>query len=109
MCKILIIKIKSYLTPALETVGGTQVFSALDLSFSFNVAMGKDKCDFKMAHYNHNKKTVSSLKPRNHQIELEEDPINVIYGILDQIFRALDEEKISAKKQLIPYLATPSK
>ena len=70
--------------------------------------MNKHKCDFKMAHYNHNKKTVSSLKPRNHQIELEEDPINVIYGILDQIFRALDEEKISAK-QLIPCLATLSK
>ena len=70
--------------------------------------MNKDKCDFKMVHYNHSKKTVSSLKTRNHQIELEEDPINVIYGILDQIFRALDEEKISAK-QLILCLATLSK
>ena len=67
--------------------------------------MSKDKCDFKMAHYNHNKKTVSSLKTRNHQIELEEDPINVTYGILDQIFSALDEENLSAK-QLIPCLAT---
>ena len=70
--------------------------------------MNKGKCDFKMAHYKRNKKTVSYLKTRNHQIELEEDPLNVIYGILDQILWALDEEKVSAK-QLIPCLATLSK
>ena len=71
---MLSIKIYSSLAPALETVGGTQVFSASDLSFSFNVATSKDKCDFKMAYYNQNKKTAASLKTRNHQIELEEDP-----------------------------------
>ena len=73
---MLSIKIYSSLAPALETVGGTRVFSVSDLSF--NVATNKDKCDFKMAYYNQNKKTVASLKTWNHQIELEEDP-----GILD--------------------------
>ena len=53
-----------------------------------------------MAHYNLNKKTVASLKTRNYEIQLEEDP-----GILNQIFKVLDGEDISAK-QLIPCLAT---
>ena len=42
---------------------------------------------------------------RNHQDELEKDPINITYGILGQIFRLLDEEDISA----IPCLTTLSK
>ena len=60
-----------------------------------------------MAHYNQNK-IVSSLRTRNRQVELEKDRINITYGVLDQIFRVLDEEDISAK-QIIPCLATLSK
>ena len=59
-----------------------------------------------MAHYNQNKKILSALRTRNHQhqFELEEDPINITYGILDQSFKVLDEEDISAK-QIISCLA----
>ena len=61
-----------------------------------------------MAHYNQNTEIVSALRTRNHQVELEEDPINIPYGTLDQIFNVLDEEDISVKK-IIPCLAIPSK
>ena len=66
------------------------------------------KTDFKIVHYNWNNKTDSALRTRNHQVELEKDPINITYGILDQIFKVLDEEDISAK-QIILCLATMSK
>ena len=58
-----------------------------------------------MTHHNQNNKIDSALRTRNHQVELEKDPINMTYGILDQIFKVLDEEGISAK-QIIPCLAT---
>ena len=58
-----------------------------------------------MVHYNRNNKIDSTLRTRNHQVELEKDPINITYGILDQIFKVLDEEDISGK-QIIPCLAT---
>ena len=61
-----------------------------------------------MAHYNQNTKIVSALRKRNHQVELKEDPINITYGLLDQIFKVLDEENISAN-QIIPCLAALSK
>ena len=61
-----------------------------------------------MAHYNQNTNIVSALRTRNHQVELKEDPINITYGLLDQIFRVLDEENISTN-QIIPCLATLSK
>ena len=61
-----------------------------------------------MAHYNQNNKIVSALRTRDHQIELEKDPINITYGILDLIFKVLDEEDISGK-QIISCLATLSK
>ena len=61
-----------------------------------------------MAHYNQNTNIVSALRTRNHQAELKEDPINITYGLLDQIFRVLDEENISTN-QIIPCLATLSK
>ena len=44
----------------------------------------------------------------DHQVELKEDPINITSGLLDQIFKVLDEADISAK-QIIPCLATLSK
>ena len=61
-----------------------------------------------MVHYNRNNKIDSTLRTRNHQVELEKDPINITYGILDQIFKVLDEEDISAK-QIIPCFATMPK
>ena len=61
-----------------------------------------------MTHHNQNNKIDSALRTRNHQVELEKDPINITYGILDQIFKVLDEEDISAK-QIILCLATMSK
>ena len=61
-----------------------------------------------MVHYNQNNKIVSAFRTRNHQAELEKDPINITYGILNQIFNVLDEEDILLK-QIIPYLATLSK
>ena len=61
-----------------------------------------------MVHYNQNNKIVSAFRTRNHQAELEKDPINITYGILNQIFNVLDEEDISLR-QIIPYLATLSK
>ena len=61
-----------------------------------------------MAHYNQNNKIVSALRTRNHQDELEKDPIKITYGILDQMFKVLNKEDISAK-QIISYLATLSK
>ena len=61
-----------------------------------------------MPHYNQNTKIVSALRTRNHQVELKEDPINITYGLLDQIFKVLDEENISTN-QIIPCLATLSK
>ena len=61
-----------------------------------------------MAHYNQNTKIVSALRTRNHHVELKEDPINITYGLLDQIYKVLDEKDISAK-QIIPCLATLSK
>ena len=62
-----------------------------------------------MAHYNQNTNIVSALRTRNHQVVLKEDPIkNITYGLLDQIFRVLDEENISTN-QIIPCLATLSK
>ena len=61
-----------------------------------------------MVHYNQNNKIVSSLRTRNRQVELEKDRINITYGVLDQIFRVLEEEGISTK-QIIPCLATLSK
>ena len=66
------------------------------------------KTNFKMVHYNQNNKIVSAFRTRNHQAELEKDPINITYGILNQIFNVLDEEDISLR-QIIPYLATLSK
>ena len=54
-----------------------------------------------MAHYNQNTKIVSAVRTRNHQVELKEDPINITYGLLDQIFKVLDEENISTN-QIIP-------
>ena len=65
------------------------------------------KTDFKMAHYNQNDKIDSALWTKNDQVELEKDPINITYGILDHIFKVLDEEDISSK-QIIPSLATLS-
>ena len=61
-----------------------------------------------MEHYNQNTKIVSASRTRNHQVELKEDPINITYGLLDQIFKVLDEEDILAK-QIILCLATLSK
>ena len=61
-----------------------------------------------MVNYNQSKNTDSALKTRNHQAELEEDPINITYGILDQIFKVLGDKDISAM-QLIQCLATTSK
>ena len=58
-----------------------------------------------MVDYNQNKKIVSTLRTGNHHVELEEDPINITYGILDEV---LDEEEMSTK-QIIPSLATLSK
>ena len=58
-----------------------------------------------MVHYNQYKKTVSSLKTSIYQVELEEDPLYITYGILDQICKVLDEEDISAK-EIILCLAT---
>ena len=58
-----------------------------------------------MAHYNQNTNIVSALRTRNHQVELKEDPINITYGLLDHIFRVLDEENISTN-QIIPCFAT---
>ena len=66
------------------------------------------KTDFKIAHYDQNNKILSALRTRNHQVELQKDHINITYGILDQIFKALDEADILAK-QIIPCLATLSK
>ena len=60
-----------------------------------------------MAHYNQNTKIVSALRTRTHQVELKENPINITYGLLDQIFKVLGEENISTK-QIIPCLATLS-
>ena len=60
-----------------------------------------------MAHYNQNDKIDSALWTKNDQVELEKDPINITYGILDHIFKVLDEEDISSK-QIIPSLATLS-
>ena len=60
-----------------------------------------------MAHYNQNNKTDSALRTRNHQVELEKDLIGITYGILDQIFKLLDEEDISAN-QIISCLTTLS-
>ena len=60
-----------------------------------------------MAHYNQNNKTDSALRTRNHQVGLEKDLIGITYGILDQIFKLLDEEDISAK-QIISCLTTLS-
>ena len=40
-----------------------------------------------MVHYNQNNKINSALRTRNHQAELENDSINIIYGILDQVLR----------------------
>ena len=61
-----------------------------------------------MVHYNQYKKTVSSLKTSIYQVELEEDPLYITYGILDQICKVLDEEDISAK-EIILCLATLKK
>ena len=58
-----------------------------------------------MVHYNQNNKIVSPLRTSSHQVELEKDRINITFGILDQIFKVLDEEDISPK-QIIPCLAT---
>ena len=61
-----------------------------------------------MAHYNENKNIkilVSVL--RTQQVELE-DSINIMYGILDQIFKVWDNEDVRVK-QIIPYLDTLSK
>ena len=61
-----------------------------------------------MTHCNQNKKITSALRTRIHQVELEVDPINIAYGILNQTFKVIDEEDVSAK-QLILWLATLSK
>ena len=61
-----------------------------------------------MAHYNQNTRIVSALRTRNHQVELKEHSINITYGLVDQIFKVLDEEDILAK-QIIPCLAALSK
>ena len=61
-----------------------------------------------MVHYNQNNKIVSALRTRNDQVELEKEPINITYGILDQTFKVLDEQDISAR-QIILCLATLSK
>ena len=66
------------------------------------------KTDFKAADYNQNKNTVSTLRKRNPQVELEEDHINITYGILDQIFKVFNEKDISAT-QIISCLTTLSK
>ena len=66
------------------------------------------KTDFEMVHYNKKNKIVSAWRTRNHQFEFEQDSINFAYGILDQIFKVLDEEDISVK-QIIPCLATLKK
>ena len=66
------------------------------------------KADFEMVHYNKKKQDSFCLKERNHQFEFEQDSINFAYGILDQIFKVLDEEDISVK-QIIPCLATLKK
>ena len=61
-----------------------------------------------MVHYNQNNKIVSALRTRNDQVELEKEPINITYGILDQTFKVLDEQDISAR-QIILCLTTLSK
>ena len=48
-----------------------------------------------MGDYNQKKKIVSVLRTRNHQAE---NSINITYGILDQIFKVLDEEDISVSQ-----------
>ena len=64
--------------------------------------------DLEMVHHNKKNKIVSAWRTRNHQFELEQDSISFAYGILDQIFKVLDEEDISVK-QIIPCLASLSK
>ena len=61
-----------------------------------------------MAACNQNRNTVSALRTRNHQVELEEVPINIRYGILVQIFKVLDEED-NQRKEPVLCLATLSK
>ena len=65
-----------------------------------------------MAHYNQKKKNintliVSALKSQQVQLELE-DSINIIYGVLDTIFKMVDTEEVPVTKT-IPCLAILSK
>ena len=71
-------------------------------SFRFKVAINKDECDWLKSILD------CALIAKNHQAELEKDPINITYGILDHMLKVLDEEDILAK-QIIPCLATLSK
>ena len=54
-----------------------------------------------MTHCNENKNITSALRTRIHQIELEEDPINITYDILNQTFKVIDEEDVSAKQLIL--------
>ena len=54
-----------------------------------------------MADYSKNKNIFYILKTRNDQVN---DSIDITYGMLDQVFKASDEEDISVK-QIIPCLA----
>ena len=58
-----------------------------------------------MVDYNQNNRIDSAFKDQDHQVPLKENPINITYGTLDQIFKVLHEEDISVK-QIIPTLAT---
>ena len=58
-----------------------------------------------MVDYNQNNKIDSAFKDQDHQVPSKENPINITYGTLDQIFKVLHEEDISVK-QIIPTLAT---
>lgn len=59
------------------------------------------RTDFKMTDYSQKKKLVHALRTSNHQVK---GPINIPYGVSDQIFKVIDQEYISVK-QITPSLA----
>ena len=58
-----------------------------------------------MANFNQNKHTVIISVLRSHQVQVElQNPINITYGILDNIFQILETENVQVK-QIIPCFA----
>ena len=93
--KIVSFKGNSSLAPALEIVGGTEVF----FSFRFDVLVlmfprtrisVMAKTNFKMVHYNQKKKIDSPLRTRNPQVELKKDPTHMV--LWTKFFKVLDKE-----------------